>query len=417
MRLLQTRKRYLAKRTGSASRASGTALFLLLAAALAAAGCGSSAPSSSSTGPITVSYILDLSNESGAMQPFLQVARGSVRQINAAGGIDGRTLKLDVCDAAASASTAASCAQKAVAAHLPAVFNGSFENTVDPILQANGIADLGNGLSVPSQYTSSTSFPLGAGGTGNIGGMGSDAVSLGCHKIAFLGSFPTGLLAVLPQDYGLFKQVASAHKVKVLPLVEIPYSTGDFTSYVAAQVQKGVDCIGVEGTLSAEVGMIRAARQEAPKVKIITATGLVDPATIQSLGALLNNVYAVDIGLPNTSAESNPAVANFVSTVKKYSAVQDFRVQSEYIWAGLQMFVHLAKSVHPIDSHTILAAAQKLTNYDSGVFPVVSYNKPAKKTLGPRVFTPDVVFGKYESGKFVTTSKGFVNIYTLKPVG
>lgn len=77
------------------------------------------------------------------------------------------------------------------------------------------------------------------------------------------------------------------------------------------------------------------------------------------------------------------------------------------------LFAYLAGHVSTISSKTIFAAVNKLHDYQSGVFPPLSFDQSVKNPLGPRVFNPYVLIGDYNNGQFVPNSMGFVNVYTL----
>jgi hypothetical protein len=50
------------------------------------------------------------------------------------------------------------------------------------------------------------------------------------------------------------------------------------------------------------------------------------------------------------------------------------------------------------------------------VTPVISYGEPAPaRGLGPRMFSPYVLFGHYSNGKLVANENHFVNFSTGQP--
>jgi ABC-type branched-subunit amino acid transport system substrate-binding protein len=380
---------------------------------------GTAAQASATSGkPVKLMVIIDLSNTQGAYAPWLATYQATVKAINASGGINGRPLQLQVCDSASNANSSATCATEAVSEKLPAVVSlAGFGNAYDPILAQAKIPDIGDSLQASIQFTSPISFPLWAGGSGDLAGLGTAAAFLNCKTAAFISSFPSAEVAIVPGLYAAFKGVAVKHGITVGSLIQAPDGSPDFAPYIADALAQGADCIAFTGGDADEAGLLQAARQSGTKAKLIVADGQIPSSTVTSLGSELNGVNAVGITYPSTDTKGHPGVAEWVHDVNKYSSDPNLQTQSANAWASVELFAYVARHVKTVSSATILNALNHLSNYNPGVAPDVSFNKPApENTLGKRVFNPNVFLAHYQNGIEVPDGAiTFRNIETGKP--
>lgn len=402
---------------------------MLAIAGLLSAACGSSddpdvgsgAGSTSSTvqltgEPVKVMLMADLTVPAGSTPIKVATYKAAVAAVNATGGIKGRPLELDICDSASNPNSTEACARSAVSKKAPAVLSWGFAGgSYVAVLEEAGIADIGNTLSAPLQFTSKVSFPLSAGGAGSVAGFGAIAVQLKCTRLAYIVSTSPAYAAAVKATAENVKKVAEAHKIAVGDLIQAPLGAPDFTPYIANAQQQKADCAIVQGSGADAVGMVKAARQANFSGKLISANAMFPPASVKSLGSLLDGLYADDVVWPASSPGDHKGVQQFVREIETYSSEPSFLSQDELAWAAVKLFAHVANKVETVDAASILAALNQLHDYDPGVAPVVSFDSPPPPgALGPRMFQPNVVIGKFEGGKLVP--QGFYNVATAEPV-
>jgi ABC-type branched-subunit amino acid transport system substrate-binding protein len=113
-------------------------------------------------------------------------AKAAAWAVNAAGGIKGRPLDIQVCDDQFDPGKSAGCARLAVSGGVVA-YVGAYTGQGDrymPILEKAGIPSVGNVAVSASENTSPLSYPVGSGAAVALAGVGAMMGKLGCQKIA-----------------------------------------------------------------------------------------------------------------------------------------------------------------------------------------------------------------------------------------
>ncbi|MFR9773750.1 ABC transporter substrate-binding protein [Nocardia sp. SC052] len=357
--------------------------------------------------------LIDQSNTQGAYDGVVAEYKAAADAVNAAGGVHGRPLELQICDTALNPNTAASCARRAIEAGAPAVMDLSFGATAfTPILQEANIADVGASMTSPAQFTSPISFPLWAGGAGNLVGLGAAAGRLSCQKATMVTD--AGAVASAGETAAAAYGAARAAGVDTGDPISAPAGTPDWTSQIATATKAGADCLLLVAMPADVVAQIKAAHTVAPKAKIITLGAQLSEASVKALGSLLDGVNVVNLALPKSAATTDPGVAKWVKETETHSSNRDYGAESANAWAAVKLFADVAARVPEINAKSILDELNQLTDYDPGVFPKVSFASPATNPIGPRLFNSGVVFAHYDGGKLVLDSPTFIDPYTGK---
>lgn len=392
-------------------------LAVLSGLALAGCGGGSSTPKNSqlSGPPVDLMVLIDLSNTAGLYAGWRNTYQATVDAINAAGGIDGHPLQLEVCDTGNDPNTTAACGRKAVSERVSAVVSlANYGSQYEPLLDSAGIADIGDTVNDKVYYTSPVSFPLWVGGIGAVFAMGTITGYLKCRKAVEIAVQQPSLVS---NSQAQFVQGTQLSGVQAGSIVQGTPGAPDMAPYMAAALGQGADCVALLAHGADVVGLIKAARQSGKSVRLIIP-GPIPVDSAASLGADIDDVHFASILRLAPSASRYPLVKRWVDEVNKYSASpKALDVQSANAWASVHLFADVARKAGAADSKSILDALNHTSNYDLGVGPVVSFDKPAPSNpMGPRIFNPTVIYGHYANGQPISDTGAFVNVFTGKPV-
>jgi branched-chain amino acid transport system substrate-binding protein len=354
--------------------------------------------------------LIPLSGTAGAFVPWENAAKATVAQINATGGVAGRQLQLIVCDTGTIPQTAA-CGQQAVSDKVVGIVSISASAAYEPYVEPAHIATI-NQMRDPVEYSASNSFNLTAGTPGIAAGMGAFAKALGCKNAVLMAVGAAYSKSIVTG----FEQVARGAGVKA-GLVTIPEGVPDMSPFVANAFRQGADCLVLNALGADFIPLFRAVQSSGHTATLLTSTGFLAPATIQSLGSAVTTLHVVSNLLP-ASDMSNPAVAQWVQTINKYSpSPKEYDANSAVTWASVKLLAYAAAHVKTITASSILQFLDHLSNYDLGVGPSVSFDTPPPSNpLGPRMFQQYALPTAFSPGASLphVTSTHWFNIFTGK---
>jgi ABC-type branched-subunit amino acid transport system substrate-binding protein len=249
-------------RTRGLAAASAMTLLLGLAACGGDSGSedGSDGPTQNAdvefTGdPVTVMTWTAYDTDTLNVKAILDIADGAVVDINNAGGINGRELKLITCNEGADPNKAAACARQAVDEGVAAVVGGFTANgdVILPILEDAGIPWFGPPGISSAELSSANSFMLTSGVLG-LAGLGAKAAADGCETVASVNyDLPSAGEISQLVDLGLASGGAAASD-----LIKVPPTTTDFSSI--AQETADYDCAVVGTPPQPFIGIATAAQ-------------------------------------------------------------------------------------------------------------------------------------------------------------
>ena len=397
----------------------------LAVAALAAAGCSSStssssAPASSSTStPSTysVGLIADLSGNGGVDLPFEQAIVGSVNAANAREPVHGHKFKLIVCDSQTNDNADAACGQEMVSDHVVAVFDLAGEAAALPYLQSAGIPDLNDGA-LQQDWTSPVSFATNTLGLTSTVGFMALAKTQGCQSIAAVSTIAATPAAAAEQEDAL-SDSAKAAGMAFKDYISVSGTVPDLAPYITQAVDKGIDCIALEGLGAQEVSMLNAMVTEPSNIKIITGISFLsapgEAASLEPIAAKLGSRLVVLTATENVADPPNSLVKQWVSDQDSYGGKTPDLGSSvaQTFWAEQQLLTQVANQVYPdVTASTILKGLDNVSGFWPGVSPPVSFNKPVKNAFGPRVFAVWIAPTKYVNGVSFPRTGPFINLLT-----
>ena len=391
------------------------ALAGIAAASLTA--CGSSAGSSTSaagtsaatahfSGSYDLLQLAPLSSGLAAVGTYPEIATGAqaaAAQINAAGGVNGREIKIITCDTKGITNDALSCAHEAASDKVLAVV-GSNESTGQylSILQSAGIPDVGaiavqKEVISPDAWTITSPIPLLDGAAELLAKEGITDIANPFPDLTGYNQFTSEILA----------PVEKALHVKI---TNIPVEAGetDYAPVVAAAEQHQ----GIMLTLAATqlVPFMQAYAQSGSKVPVVAVT--IDNQTISTLGPTANGIQLPLQMLP-ASLTTNPAVEKYDQAMNAIDpkAAKDYESETAYLAVEL-----VADEIRGMSSVTPANLASKLnatTGVNLGLLPSVQFTKPSTLyTLFPRIFNLSVIAAKVENGTVVAADTTFRNAIT-----
>jgi branched-chain amino acid transport system substrate-binding protein len=407
---------------------------LVLAAGVVAAGCSSSSKSSTPTtasssatsaaaattsapsaGPPTGTPIklFLLAPLSGGYQ-FPQAADGAnaaAKAINAAGGVKGHPIQIDVCDGktATDPNPSVQCVRAAAADTQVIADVGSYSSFGDltqPIFKAAGMASIGNPAFSVADQTFSNSFPF-------LGEEGPASVAVlfdqGAKKIVFA-HIDLPNFAHATSDANAILQTGRG--AALAGDVATPITATDVTPYVAQSARKG-DAVALSIPPNQTIQWVHDNLQGAYNQKVVFAALNLQPATLSAMGSAAEGVYVAS-SLPLVST-SSPGMDRFKSEMTAYkpSAVQDEIALNSWIsaWAFAQVGNTLSGD---ITRQSILDAFGNLTNFNVfGLLPPnFSTTRPGTLPIpnATRIFNTYVVEGKIEGGNAVDVGNGYVSL-------
>jgi ABC-type branched-subunit amino acid transport system substrate-binding protein len=405
------------------------AIFGLLACALVFAACGGGGSSSdteseptteeSSGGgeeeaakgePIVTWTYTDVNTEGPQYKNIEETARVYQEWINSHGGIAGRPLEANFCDAHGTPTGAAACAREATAGGAVALV-GNFTFTGDaviPILEKAKTAQWGNCCAIaPTELTSEVSFPMGNQPLYSVG-LVKKAVEDECKHIN--GVIIEGAEAFEP----LMENAAKAEGTKIEKFVTLPATAQDYSPQVAEATSGGADCLVMIVSETPYIAWMPAFAQSGSEAKMYGPQGNFNENAVKGFEEVVEG--DIDAGMYpdiSTSAwtEYREALAEFeADTAQDYNSLGGMGT-----WAAYEGFKQVVESMSgAINNQTFLKAAATAKIDLPGMVPPLNMAENWGKTGGPegfeRLVNRCVVFSEFKEGKLVPASTEFEDV-------
>jgi branched-chain amino acid transport system substrate-binding protein len=338
--------------------------------------------------------------------------QAAIDSLNAAGGINGRPVKLDYCDTAFDRNKELSCARQLISDKVAAVLNPAiladssgveytlFQNANIPIIGSEGTS--------PAETSSPTAYPLSSGLTGWVYGSVGALVRAGSKKISFLiASGATG-----PYEYSLAQDA-----LKLVGLTSagsvIDDTKADPTLDTAAAKLTGG---GVDGVvlLISQVDIplaVKAIRSAGYTGKISSITALFSTAAIKAMGSGADGILlAGQLAFPTDT--SNPAVTKFLADMTKYEPKATIDETTLFSWGAVQLFAKVVGPAKAADGPAVLAAFKALSApVDIGITAPYSATATPEIPASPRLLNFTVTYGSITGGDVKGDGTGFHDPY------
>ena len=365
------------KTTGTTRGGSGPAPG---AVAPAPAGTGVKGPDNPEEGvtsdAITVGGIFD---ETGPVDATVErdTVRAYFNQVNAAGGINGRKLRLLDCDSAFDPSRAHQCSQRLLSQKILGIVGWTSPSGEDPetkYLTGQGVPVIG-GLSVPAQFNSPLAFPTMASLTLHGTAMGKRAKAL---NIESPGIIVVNLNFIAPLKDAL---LTSLHEsgIKEVDIEQVDATKADYSDIIVKMRAAGAKSIVGALDPFSYARMYQAMERQNLKVPVL-GFGLDKKSANDAYGSA---VYESNSLMPFKEA-FDPAYSKDADVTEYFSAVQRYfpnqvkalDVYTEAQWVAAKVFVEGLKRIQgPISRQTLVAGLNTLKNFQPGLVPSISYGQ------------------------------------------
>lgn len=382
---------------------------IAVAAMLILSGCATSTNDTASTDPIVIFQTNSFSGKVSNKPQTRIGAQAAVNEINDAGGINGRKLKLVSCDNTGDPNVTNTCVKQAKDANA-AAFVGSaiyFPATWKLLDEAKIPYLLGTGLS-PDEYSAAVSFPL-SGQAGWYYGIVAYLKKLGATKPAII------RCEIAACEYGetLMQNALTAAGEPAAKHVIAPLATTDYSPFAASALDGGTDAVVVTGSAATATAQAKAVRQQGFKGIIVSVSACVSTGELAGLGEAGENLYIV--GLTQSPTLDNARSEAFKASMDKVddSAKKDELAFGAY--AGVKLFAAVAKGLSTVTAETVLQALStaKVGAYDIGIIaPVPGAASSPLANLPKLAFSPTVTYNVIKDGKIIEEQAGFQNPFT-----
>jgi branched-chain amino acid transport system substrate-binding protein len=338
--------------------------------------------------------------------------QAAIDSLNAAGGVNGRPLKLDFCDTAFDRNKELSCARQLISDKVAAVLNPAVladsSGVEYSLFQQANIPVIGGEGASPAETTSPTAYPLSSGLTGWVYGSVGALVRSGSKKISFLiASGPTGAY-----EYGLAQDALKLVGLTSAGSVVDDTKADPTLDTAAAKLTGG----GVDGVvlLISQVDIplaVKAIRAAGYTGKISSITALFSTAAIKTMGSAADGILlAGQLAFPTDT--SNPAIAQFLADMSKYEPKATIDETTLFSWGAVQLFEKVAGPAKAYDGPAVLAAfvAQK-SPVDIGITAPYSTTATPEIPAAPRLLNFTVTYGSITGGDVKGDGTGFHDPY------
>jgi ABC-type branched-subunit amino acid transport system substrate-binding protein len=333
-----------------------------------------------SNGVITVGGMYD---ETTVLDATVErdTVRAYFNMVNAQGGVNGYKFQLVDCDSAYDPTRGHQCSQQLLSSNILAMvgsLSASSEQPEVPYLTSHGLPVIG-GLGVPSEFGDPLSYPvsidLAKGATGE-GYHAGDLKTLDGGPIKFPG------VVLLKTNFTdqIWQYLEAALKSRGITkshLVTVDATKADYTDTVIDMRGAGVDSI-IGGLDPFSYGrLFQAMERQSYSVKFL-GSGLDKASAAQQYG---NHAYATSESLTPliepAGHENQPAVAEYLNTVKKYypGQVPALDVYSEGSWVAAKIFVEAIRRIgsQPVTRQSLVNALNSIKNFQTGLTVPLSY--------------------------------------------
>jgi len=382
----------------------------------------SAAPTTSSdstaTGtPILIGTEMPLTGQL-VVQPELKAGmEAAVSAINAAGGIHGHPLKLQVCDTKFETNTELSCMRSLIAAKVSAIVGGTIAADVSgrefELASKAGIPFIGSAGDVPAEFTTPGVFPLSSGSPGWVYGGTKNLTAKGATKIGLLALNN----AVGNYDVTLANAALASQGIKpTSTALADPQADPTFASAAAKAAANGVDGIFLMLAPPLMPKALTALKNAGYNGMTATLSALASPAIIKAAGAAAEGML-VTAQAAFPSDTHNPGITALLADMKKYQPNSDVLEITIQGWSAVKLVEKVLSAIPGTDAPT---ATQILTAFNGITTPIQldtigPFGPPPAKPYAPgfdRMYSPTVQNGHIKDGILQPDGKGFLNAFT-----
>ena len=365
--------------------------------------------------PIRVMQVLLELPAAGITLPETKAAvQGRIDRLNKEGGILGRPVKLEVCQAEFDPNKADDCARKAVDGKFIAVIGSLFASGDSwlKILGAAGIPSVGASVLTTGDNKFSNSYPVTGGGVATVAGEGAYLYDVvGARKIAMATTdSAAGQLAFTNIDYSL-----TARRTGLQGTLTVPRNKADLSAEAQRASTLG-DSLALNATGGDFANMYRLLiGQGYSRKKIITTEGILIRTTRKAIGNDSLEGLAVISGIAPDDP-TNAAYKAYLGDLRSIGPDLLTDAISKEAWLGTELFAQAAAKMKTADAKSFVAALTSITKFDGGgMIPPTDFSKPGNFLPdSPAVRNPFVQYSVMKAGEAVKTDGVWINPFAAK---
>lgn len=355
--------------------------------------------------PIKLMVIGDLTGNEG----YTAGAEARAEAVNAEGGVNGRPLEIVSCDLGNDPNQAAQCARQAVDDEVAAVINhlSGFAESINPVLEENGICSVGTGAFGGGDLSSKVSFPFIGGAPAAVGGIATilaDQEGAKSINMAYV-DIETGAQALQLGD-----AVLASRELKLAGSTPVPLNAADLSPQVAAATGSGVDGVALALVTEQVVQFLQTAHQSGVEVPISTTGFTFGDQQVEELGEAADGVY-VTTGYMPISADTE-GHQMLLSDFEAAGVDEDIPLDDSTInsWVSAYVVAEVASDLDEVTSESLCEAMGQLEEFDMlGLTPPLTTTAESQFPGMNRLFNPTVVYAQVQDGEIVAVSEDFVN--------
>jgi branched-chain amino acid transport system substrate-binding protein len=367
-------------------------------AGLMLAACGSSGGGGTGAGSGGSPIGLMMITATGTGNPGYDAipgAQAAVADVNAAGGVKGRPLKLTVCDTHGDLNQASACAQKALSTSSIVATAGDDDYTgggpITGVLNGK-MAAVGHKPYTSADFTAPSSFPVDCSGVGIVGGEAEWLATQGSKHLVALVYDTAGGQQIIKFLGG---ELSALFPSTSLTAVTIPATATDMTPYAAQAIAKNPDGVMLalpQGSTVAAIGQLRA---QGYAGKIQTASTVMTPSAIKQIGDTKG------IQATGCFSYASKGHTDFLASMAKNKPGADTGDEALNGWMAVHEFADvMSPSSQPITRAGVLAAFNAESSLSTdGLTPTINFTKKTPVPGFDRVFAPTAVNHEIVGGK------------------
>jgi hypothetical protein len=330
-----------------------------------------------------------------------QGAQAAIAAINAAGGVKGHPLELDVCNNQDNANAAAACALGFVndSSVIATVGNeSSYGPETNPPLASAKIAGIGTNPVGTGDYAAPNVFAFSNGGLEFLAGAQFMLKDLHASQLGML-LVGTPTSEALPALVN--KLVLQPAGTKLAGVATIPPTATDVSSQAASLAQTNGQVLAISQAVTESY--ITASRQQGYKGPFIVSETAVPDAQQLARGVSasgLDQVYGMSY-----FDKASPGYQHFLADMHKYQPSIDPGDLNAMSWLSVQTFAKVAAALPAVTRQSVWDAMNRQSALSTdGMTPVLNYTQPGTALGGkaPRLITgaQSVYIDRYQDGQW-----------------
>ena len=289
-------------------------------------------------------------------------------KVNAAGGVHGNKLRLDVCDTTFSDPQALpDCESKLVNQdHVLAFVGNGVDQGLNTLADPAGIPNIGSIGIYPYDWSDPLSFPVGASVTSDDIAMAAFAISNGAKKVGILYNTLPGVQGTLTP----LESYINSHGATYVGIAASSTSPS-FEPFLARAKSDGLDWLIIsEGTAAATLPVLNAGQSIGYSPNWLITRGAFDKEFFHTISSAYSSDHVyVDYW---SRSWNDPGAAQFLQTMQKYGPKNmNITFNGVESWEAANVLVQALEAIpagSAISSHAIVSALGHL-QYSDGLLP------------------------------------------------